>query len=58
MKITVHEAILSLNPSAAAGIKGNKINDCEITWHNSTPEISKADIKAEMERLQAIEDAK
>jgi hypothetical protein len=49
MKITVHQAILSLNPSAEASIKGNKINDCEITWHNSTPEISKADIKAEME---------
>ena len=27
-------------------VRGNNIDTCEIEWHNNTPEISRADIKA------------
>ena len=55
--ITKEDAILSLNPNAIFTAVGWKIDDCEINWVDTTP-ISKADIKAEQERLQAIEDSK
>jgi len=61
MIIHIGEAILSLNPLAIYNLtapNGQDIDNAIITWHDGTTPISKADIKAEMERLQAIEDAK
>ena len=58
MIITKEKAILSLNSEAVFYIVGSNIDDCEITWLENTNPISKAEIKAEMERLQAIEDNK
>jgi len=55
--ITKEDAILSLNPNAKFTAVGWKIDDCKINWVDTTP-ISKANIKAEQERLQAIEDSK
>jgi hypothetical protein len=58
MIITKEKAILSLDSKAVFYIVGGNIDDCEITWLEDTTPISKADIKAEQQRLQAIEDAK
>jgi len=46
-------AILKINPNAVFTVRGNDLDTCTIEWHNDTPEISKADIKTEMDRLQA-----
>ena len=54
MKVKVIDAILSLNPNAEVVVKDNHdVDKCEIEWHNSTPEISKEDIKTKMDELQA-----
>jgi len=56
MIIHIDEAIRSLNSSAIYVVKapnGQDIDNAEITWLEGTTPISKADIKAEMERLQA-----
>ena len=50
------EAILKINPNAEVSVSGNDIN--QITWHNGTTPISKADIEAKMIELQADYDAK
>jgi len=50
------EAILKINPNAEVSVSGNDIN--QITWHNGTTPISKADIEAKMVELQADYDAK
>ena len=50
------EAILKINPNAEASVKDNEIN--QITWHNGTTPISKADIEAKMVEVQADYDAK
>jgi hypothetical protein len=42
----ITQAILKINPNAEVSVSGEDINTCEITWHNGTPEISKADIEA------------
>jgi len=42
------DTILKINPKAEVVVRGSDINTCEIEWHNGTPEISKADIKAMM----------
>tara|TARA_R100000656_G_C3897165_1_gene117914 strand:+ start:271 stop:567 length:297 start_codon:yes stop_codon:yes gene_type:complete len=55
--INIADAICSLNPTAQIVIRGNDLDTCTIEWHNDTPEISKADIKTEMDRLQAEYDA-
>ena len=55
-RILIIEAILSLNPNAKCEVTGADIDDCEIGWLEGTAEISKADIKAEQQRLQDIED--
>ena len=39
------EAILKINPNAEVSIRDNDIN--QITWHNGTTPISKADIQAQ-----------
>ena len=55
--ISVEEAIGSLNSQASMEIRGRDLDTCTITWTNDTPEISKADIKTEMDRLQTEYDA-
>ena len=57
MIIDISYAICSLNPTAQIVVRGNDLDTCTIEWHNDTPEISKADIKTEMDRLQAEYDA-
>ena len=52
------DAILKINPSAEVSVDGSDINTCEITWHNGTTPISKADIEAKMVEVQADYDAK
>ena len=39
------EAILKINPNAQASVNADDIN--QITWHNGTTPISKADIEAQ-----------
>jgi len=51
------EAILKINPNAQVSIRGDDINTCEITWHNGTTPIPKADIEAKMVEVQAEYDA-
>ena len=50
------EAILKINPSAEVSVDGSDINTCEITWHNGTTPISKADIEAKMAELPTAEE--
>ena len=47
------DAILKINPNAEVSVSGSDINTCQITWHNGTAEISKANIKVKMDELQA-----
>ena len=57
--IHIDDAILSLNSNAVFNLKaphGADIDNAEIDWLENTTPISKADIQAEMNRLQAIED--
>ena len=54
----ITEAILKINPYAEVSVSGEDINTCEITWHNGTTPIPKADIEAKMVELQADYDAK
>ena len=56
MNNTVIKAILKINPNAEVSVSGNDIN--QITWHNGTTPISKADIEAKMVEVQAEYDAK
>ena len=51
------EAILKINPNAVVSIRGSDINTCEITWHEGTTPIPKADIEAKINELQAAYDA-
>ena len=50
------KAIQKINPNAEVSVSGNDIN--QITWHNGTTPISKADIEAKMVEVQADYDAK
>ena len=49
--LKIFDAIISINPDARVVVRGADIDTCEIEWHNGTAEISKEDIKAEMEKL-------
>ena len=49
------EAIHKINPTAEVSVIGNDIN--QITWHNGTTPIPKADIEAKMVEVQAEYDA-
>ena len=42
-------AILKINPNAEASVNANDIN--QITWHNGTTPIPKADIEAKMNEM-------
>ena len=55
--INIADAICSINPTAQIIVRGDDLDTCTIEWHNDTPEISKADIKTEMDRLQTEYDA-
>ena len=50
------EAILKINPNAKVSVNADDIN--QITWHEETTPISKADIETKMVELQADYDAK
>ena len=56
-KVGISDAIIAINPEAKTVVRGDDIDDCEIEWHQGTPEISKADIKTKMNELQAEYDA-
>jgi hypothetical protein len=49
-------AILAINPNAEASVNEDDIN--QITWHNDTTPIPKADIEAKVIELEADYDAK
>jgi len=49
------KAIKKINPNAEVSVGGNNVND--ITWHNGTTPIPKADIEAKMVEVQAEYDA-
>jgi len=55
MNNTVIKAILKINPNAEVSVNDDDIN--QITWHNGTTPISKADIEAKMVEVQAEYDA-
>ena len=44
------KAILKINPNAEVSVNADDIN--QITWHNGTTPIPKADIEAKMVELQ------
>jgi hypothetical protein len=50
----VIRAIKSINPNAEVSVGGNDVND--ITWHNGTTPIPKADIEAKMAELPTAEE--
>jgi hypothetical protein len=50
------KAIKKINPNAEVSVNGDDIN--QITWHNGTTPIPKADIEAKMVEVQADYDAK
>ena len=52
----IEKAILKINPNAEFSINADDIN--QITWHNGTTPIPKADIEAKMVEVQADYDAK
>jgi hypothetical protein len=54
--IDIVTAILAINPSAEVSINAEDFE--QITWHNGTAVISKADIQAKQAELQADYDAK
>ena len=52
----IEKAILKINPNAQFTINAEDYN--QITWHNGTTPIPKADIEAKMVEVQADYDAK
>ena len=50
------KAILKIDPNAQVSVNADDIN--QITWHNGTTPIPKADIEAKMVEVQAEYDAK
>jgi hypothetical protein len=53
--IDIIKAIQKINPNAEVSVNDDDIN--QITWHNGTTPISKADIEAKMVELQVEYDA-
>ena len=49
-------AVKKINPNAELSVLDNDVN--QITWHNGTTPIPKADIEAKMVEVQADYDAK
>ena len=50
----ITEAILKINPNAQVSVVEEDIN--QITWHNGTTPIPKADIEAKMAELPTAEE--
>ena len=50
----IEKAILKINPNAEFSVNADDIN--QITWHNGTTPISKADIEAKMAELPTEEE--
>ena len=50
----IEKAILKINPNAEFSVNADDIN--QITWHNGTTPISKADIEAKMAELPTAEE--
>ena len=50
----IEKAILKINPNAEFSVNANDIN--QITWHEGTTPISKADIEAKMAELPTAEE--
>ena len=55
--VKIIEGILGINKDAKVNVTGKDIDTCVIEFIEGTEEISKADIKTEMDRLQAEYDA-
>ena len=55
--IKIIEGIIGINPDAKVVVRGNDLDNCEIEWHQGTPEISKANIQTKLDELQAQYDA-
>ena len=58
MAINIEEAVLAINPDASFGCSPADNKYESIIWDNGTTPISKADVEAKMEELQADFDAK
>ena len=50
----IEKAIKKINPNAEFSVNANDIN--QITWHNGTTPIPKADIEAKMAELPTAEE--
>jgi hypothetical protein len=50
----VIQAILKINPNAEVSVQADDIN--QITWHNGTTPIAKADIEAKIAELPTVEE--
>ena len=50
----IDKAILKINPNAEFSVNADDIN--QITWHNGTTPIPKADIEAKMAELPTAEE--
>jgi len=51
----ITKAIRAINPNAKVSVNADDLD--QITWHDGTAEISKADIQAKMAELQTAHDA-
>jgi hypothetical protein len=51
----ITKAIIAINPNAKVSVNADDLD--QITWHDGTAEISKADIQAKMAELQTAYDA-
>jgi len=49
----ITKAILKINPDSKFAIFGEDIDSCEIEWHENTTPISKEDIKAQIQTVEA-----
>jgi hypothetical protein len=56
MAIDIITAITAINPNAKVSVNDESFE--QITWHNGTTPISKADIEAKQAELQTAYDAK
>ena len=53
IKVLIGDAIMSINPDAQVTVRGDNIDTCTFEW-DSSPEISRAEIKAKMEAMAYI----
>ena len=51
--VKIIDAILNINPNAKVTIQGNDFD--QITWHDGTTPISKADIESKIAELPTLE---